>query len=288
MREVYIEFEKQQIAIGRMLANQNCSKKDIKSIHEVEFSIFSQFGDDGIIQWLIDELDIPNKTFIEFGVENYKESNTRFLLMNNNWVGGVMDGSDTSVKQIINSYYYWKYDIQAKPAFVTKENINQLIQDFQLHADLGLLHIDIDGNDYYVWEAINVINPIIVIVEYNSIFGYDRPITIQYSSDFVRFNKHYSGLYFGSSLLSLTDLAEKKGYNFIGCNLNGNNAYFVRKDKMTKNIPCLTAEQGFVSATNRETRNQQGILTFENRDVAKEILRGMTVFNTRTLKNEQF
>lgn len=285
---ITVKSEKEIIAMGRLLANQIKNFTNIDSIHEVEFSIFSQFGDDGIIQWLIHKLDIPNKTFIEFGVENYSESNTRFLLMNNNWTGLVMDGSTENVEEIKKSYYYWKYSVEAKAVFVTKDNINQIIKNEDFHEDLGLLHIDIDGNDYYVWDAITAVNPVIVIMEYNSIFGYERPICIPYHADFYRLNYHYSGLYWGASLLSLCDLAEKKGYAFIGCNSNGNNAYFVRKDKMVKSIKELSIQEGFVSATNRETRNAEGKLTYQNRDKAKEVIRGMEVFNTSLKKSEEF
>jgi hypothetical protein len=71
--------------LGRLLSEMIKAKKHIASLNEVEFKVFSQFGDDGIIQWIVSNLEFPNKTFVEFGVENYQKSNTRFLMMNNNW-----------------------------------------------------------------------------------------------------------------------------------------------------------------------------------------------------------
>jgi hypothetical protein len=91
--EFYLEDEKNELLMGKILTNQVKSLKNVKSYSCVEFSVFSQFGDDGIIQYLINKIDIDNKIFIEFGVEDYAESNTRFLMMNNNWSGFVMDGS---------------------------------------------------------------------------------------------------------------------------------------------------------------------------------------------------
>src|ERR1700744_5508213 len=79
-----------KVNIGQIQAHINSNRQEVSSINEVEFQVFSQFGDDGIIQWLISKIDIPNKTFIEFGVENYIESNTRFLLINNKWKGLVI------------------------------------------------------------------------------------------------------------------------------------------------------------------------------------------------------
>ena len=96
-----IEIEKQKLLFGKILSNQIKNKGfEVNSLKDVEYSIFSQFGDDGIIQWLIQNLDLPNKTFIEFGVEDYSESNTRFLMMNDNWSGFVMDGSESNIKNL--------------------------------------------------------------------------------------------------------------------------------------------------------------------------------------------
>ena len=100
---------------------------DVSSIQETEFRVFSQFGEDGIIQFLISNIEIPNKTFVEFGVEDYAESNTRFLLINNNWSGLVIDGSQPNVESIKNDAIFWKHDLTALNAFITKDNINSLI-----------------------------------------------------------------------------------------------------------------------------------------------------------------
>src|SRR6266850_4105034 len=145
----------------------------IDTMHKAEFRVFSESGDDGIIQYLINQIDIDieHQKFIEFGVENYTESNTRFLLINNNWTGLVMDGSRDNVDFIKNDKIYWKYDLTAVHCFVDRENINQIISDNGFSGELGILSIDIDGNDYWIWECLSVVNPVIVIVEYNSVFG---------------------------------------------------------------------------------------------------------------------
>ena len=102
---IYASSEKQLLLNGKILSRQLKNITTVNSLSEVEFSVFSQFGDDGIIQWLIQNIDIPNKTFIEFGVENYKESNTRFLMMNDNWSGFVMDGDEGNIRELKSQYY---------------------------------------------------------------------------------------------------------------------------------------------------------------------------------------
>ena len=258
----------------------------LSSIHDAEFKVFSQWGDDGIMQYLVSYLDVPNEVFIEFGVEDYRESNTRFLLLNNNWSGLVLDGSTSHINGIQKQDIYWKYDLKAKQSFITAENINQLIAEEGITGEIGILHIDIDGNDYWIWKALSVVEPVIMIVEYNSVFGKERAITVPYKADFVRNAAHYSHLYAGASLMALCDLAATKGYHFVGSNSAGNNAYFIKKG-FEKDIPILNIEDGYVESKFRESRNQEGDLTYLRGNDRIEALRGLTVFNTRTNNLEE-
>ena len=199
--------------------------------NEYEFKVFSQFGEDGLIQFLIKNLNISSKTFIEFGVENYEEANTRFLLENNNWSGLIIDSSKENIEHIKNQNYFWKYNLKAIKEFITKENINNMIKKNMSEVDIGILSIDIDGNDYWIWNEIEVIKPDIVIIEYNARLGSKLSLTIPYKSNFNRMKNSKTNNY-GASLNALNKLAEKKGYNLVGTNSNGNNAFFVHKDKI--------------------------------------------------------
>lgn len=242
-----------------MVARIQDLKDPIDSLKKVEFSAFSQWGDDGIIQYLIHLLNIKEETFIEFGVGNYLEANTRFLLMNNHWRGLIFDGSQKNMEFVKNDSISWKYDIQAIPLFITKSNINAAIKDAGFEGEIGLLHIDIDGNDYWVWESIDVVNPQLVIMEYNSVFGNKEAISTPYADDFYVSSAHYSNLYFGASLKAMCHLAKKKGYAFVGSNTAGNNAYFVRIDKLGP-LKEISAEEGYVRCKFRQNRKADGTL----------------------------
>ena len=248
-------------------------------IQLTEFRVFSQGGDDGIIQYLVNYLDLSNKVFIEFGVEDYSESNTRFLLMNNNWSGLILDAHKDNIERIKRQYYYWKYDLRARHAFITKENINDLIREEGVEGQIGLLHIDIDGNDYWVWKSLFIVDPIIVIVEYNSVFGKDRAITVPYKPDFNRTAEHHSNLYFGASLKALIDLAKEKKYSFIGSNSLGNNAFFI-KNEFLSGLKPVDLEDGFVSSKFRESRNKNGQLSFLRGESRLESIKDLPVYNT--------
>jgi hypothetical protein len=277
-----------RILLGKHIAdcNKNRQAEILHSLQLSEFRVFSQWGDDGIIQFLVDYLDIVQKVFVEFGVESYSEANTRFLLINNNWTGLVMDSSLKHGRHLQTEDIYWKYNITFLPAFITKENINELISSQAIRGDIGLLHIDVDGNDYWIWKELTVISPVIVIIEYNSVFGSSHPWTIPYQKGFNRTDSHYSNLYFGASLLALCDLAEEKGYSFIGCNSNGNNAYFVRNDKM-KELKPLTAHDGYVLSMFREGRDKDHQLTYLSGNDRLLQIKDRDVFNTRTQRLEK-
>src|SRR2546430_3224864 len=117
--------------------------KSFSSLREAEFKVFSQFGDDGIIQYLIQCLAPLPDSFVEFGVENYRESNTRFLLLNDNWRGLVLDGNQKSVDRIQHDEIYWRHTLTARCAWITRENINDLLSGAEFRGEIGLLSIDI-------------------------------------------------------------------------------------------------------------------------------------------------
>jgi hypothetical protein len=272
----HYESFKTLILLGKIQAANNALKNNISSLGEVEFQVFSQRGEDGILQYIISKIDIPNKVFVEFGVETYTESNTRFLLINNNWSGLVIDGDKKNVEFIKKDFIYWKYDITAYQSFISKDNINGLIRKFSSLEDIGILSIDIDGNDYWVWEAIDSVKPRIVVCEYNSIFGPSEKISIPYSESFQRTAAHYSNLYFGASLSALCYLAEKKGYDFIGVGEAGVNAFFVRKD-LSSPFKKYKIGDGFRPSANRDSRDRKGKLTFLPHEKRLSEIKDMTV-----------
>lgn len=285
--QLYQTNESVSLLIGQLLTHQN-RQLHPDNLHQSEFKVFSQFADDGIIQFLVQELPDMTHEFIEFGVGNYHESNTRFLLMQNNWRGLIFDSSSKNIAYIKSQDYYWRYDITAAEAFITKKNINNLINKNNFSGNIGLLHIDVDGNDYWIWQAIECVKPAIAIIEYNSVFGSKRAITIPYKKTFNRTEAHYSNLYFGASLPALIHLAKAKGYVFIGCNSAGNNAFFVQKKYAQRSaIKKLIKSARFVESKFRESRDQSGKLTYLSGKDRTRLIAGLPVVNVKTNRKEQ-
>jgi hypothetical protein len=251
----------QALLMGKMQAARVSSLPDGAPLSSAEFKVFSQWGEDGIFQFLLSRVPVPTQFFVEFGVQNYVESNTRFLLLNDNWSGLVMDASQDNIDFIRSDAIFWRYALDAVQAFITAENVDDLIAKRVPGGDIGILSIDVDGNDYWIWRAIRSISPRIVVVEYNSVFGARHAVTIPYDPAFDRTRAHPSNLYWGASLAALCDLATSKGYRFVGSNTAGNNAFFVRNDCAGR-LRSLEAGEGYVESRFRESRDDSGRLTF--------------------------
>ena len=238
---------------GKILSKINLNET-YKDINDYEFKIFSQFGEDGIIQHIVNNIKIENKSFVEFGVENYTEANTKFLLESNNWKGLILDSSKEFIQNIKNESFYWKFDIVAHHSFINCENINNILEKNKFTGNIGLLSIDVDGNDYWIWKSINIIDPDIVIIEYNARYGSKKSITIPYDPKFVRGkNDHF--LYSGASLNALVKLGKSKGYDLVCTTKNGSNAFFVKTHLLNEKIKSGEIDKIFHNKTFTETED---------------------------------
>jgi hypothetical protein len=281
---MFRDFSERSLLLqGRALAQASKNLKNIQNLGEVEFRVFSQWGEDGIIEWLLQHVLVPNNRFVEFGVENFGEANCRFLLQNRNWRGLVFDGSEANISALRSERLFWMHDLTARAAFISAENINSLIEEGGFKGPLGILSIDIDGNDYWVWKAIECVDPAIVVCEYNPILGNTEPIVVPYRPDFQRFQAHYSGLYFGASILALQRLGEQKGYVFVGTNSNGINAFFVREDLAGAVVSLLSEIKAFPSK-HRDSRDANGELSFVRGTERLTLIAEMPVLNVKTGK----
>tara|TARA_E500000178_G_scaffold329813_1_gene361120 strand:+ start:1752 stop:2651 length:900 start_codon:yes stop_codon:yes gene_type:complete len=271
LNDIKSNIDKLKINQGKLLI-KNLKDCDLDNLDNLAFSIYSQFNEDGIIQFLINNLDIKNKEFIEIGVENFEEANTRFLLQNNCWKGLIIDSLKENINFIKKQTYYWRYQLEAEDVFITKENVNNIIKKYDFKQNIGLLSIDIDGNDYWVWDAISSINPDVLIIEYNSLFGSEKSLTIKYDKNFVRPNRGIYKCLYGASLKALTNLSEKKGYSLVAVNSNGNNAFYVRNELLNEKIYKRDVIKCFKKNTFKEYIDIDGEIKNINNDDLNKLL----------------
>jgi hypothetical protein len=200
---------------------------DPKRLLRYGFKVYSQCEEDGIIQEIFKRIGVTNRTFVEFGVQIGIECNTAKLLIEG-WNGLWLEGRKSFVKKIQTSHqsFIEKRHLTVHQAFVSAENINSLIEKGGLSGEIDLLSIDIDNNDYWVWKAISVINPRLVVIEYNATLAPPLSLVVPYDPG----REATWTNYFGASLEALVRLGRSKGYRLVGCNFSGSNAFFVRND----------------------------------------------------------
>ena len=210
-------------------------------------------------------------------MEDYNEANTRFLLTDGGWAGLVLDSERANITRIRQSPLYWRYRLKAEQAWITRENVNQVIVEHGINGEIGCLSIDIDGNDWWVWDAVSTVDPIVVAIEYNWRFGPDRSVTVPYEPEFDRSRAHPSWLYFGASLVALERLGERKGYALVATSSSGVNAFFVRHDMLTNDIPIRTARELWRPGRYSECRDETGNLIKLSNDEQIELLQSLPV-----------
>jgi hypothetical protein len=216
------------INLSRGLTSMLSRSIDFKDPKSWEFSGFSQNGEDGIINILIQKLKKNNNYFIEIGSADGLQNNTSWLLITNNFQGLMVEGNK-SLRDVAQRHII-PYGIGTiyKNIFIDLDNVDE-IQKNSTYLDPDLFSVDIDGNDYHIVKKLFEIGfrPKVFVVEYNSSFGPTKSITIKYRSKLTSKNHHPSELYFGVSVNAWKKLFTKNGYRFVTVDTNGVNAFFV-------------------------------------------------------------
>lgn len=184
----------------------------------IERREFAQNGEDGLLEAIFGMIGVTNKYFVEFGVEDGIQCNTRHLMVHKGWKGLLMDGGDHGPASPV------------KREFITAENIESLFEKYGVPRDFDLLSIDIDGNDYWVWKAITRYRPRVVIMEYNACIPASPAVTVPYRADFQWDKTDY----YGGSLEAMVKLGQSRGYTLVATDKNGVNAFFVLNDDAAK------------------------------------------------------
>lgn len=231
--------------------------REVPAISETGFRVFSQFEEDGKLLFIFSVLGMTNKTFIEFGSDDGVNSNSANLYFHHGWTGLFMDGNPKAIERGKRFFSKYPHPHMHPPKFVTtyinRENINRVIFEAGFSGEIGLLSIDIDGNDYWVWQAIEIVKPQVVIIETHNEFGLND-IIVPYDPDYVYPGKH--PVYHGASPIAMTKLAERKGYRLVGANELGYNFIFVRNGLADELIPEVSVESLLQHPSNIEARKR--------------------------------
>jgi len=238
---------------------------NISSISDVDYKIYSQFGEDGIIDFILRKLNIEKPKFVEIGVGDYTESNTRFLFESRTAKGLIIDCLEDLSSKVSKNLKLWKGDLKIEEIFVSSENINSVLEKNNFEKDIDFFSLDIDGIDYWIIKSLPVNFSKVAVIEYNPIFGHEYEVTVPNIDKFDRTSYHYSNLCYGMSLKALVKIMELKNFYFLGSNLRRNNAFFVsknfNKDTCFPNLKISNISEN-VDCNIRESRGKTKELTY--------------------------
>jgi hypothetical protein len=239
---------------------------NFQNLWDAEVKVFSQWGEDGILDFLCEKLGISKPRMLEVGAGNFRECNSRFLAENRNASVYLVDGRLDLITTAERDPLIWKNHLFAVNTWVTPENIQTICQDAaNKMGGLDIFSLDIDGNDFWVLDSCPLEGVEIIVVEYNPLFGANLPVTVPRDDKFERRTKHYSCLYYGASLPAFISLLKDKDFAFIGTNRVGNNAFFIRSENLKKvSFKPSDDLSVYVDWRIRETRNVDGKLSFQS------------------------
>ena len=220
----YFKWQNQKY-IAQFVEQENRRRReDPKNLMNFESSQFSQNGEDGILAEIFRRIGTTDKFFVEFGIENGKECNCRRLLEADGWKGLWIDGSDehvASAKEFFNGK-----PVTICKHYISRENIKEIFAENNVPKEFDLLSIDIDGNDYWIWQELKEYRPRVVAIEYNAAYLPEENWVMPYNPE----HQFRNTAHFGASLRAYKELGEKLGYKLVGCDSVGVNAFFVRED----------------------------------------------------------
>jgi hypothetical protein len=198
-------------------------------------SVHSQTDEDGILREIFRRIGVTNRTFVELGASDGLENNTRFLL-DQGWSGAWIEGSARKVQTARKLFAEAVAEkrLAVEFSYLTAANVNEVVGRFAPANEIDLLSIDLDGNDYYLLDAIRSVAPRVIVAEYNAKYPADISWVMEYNES----HRWDSTDYFGASLKALDGLLSRRGYRLVGCNIVGTNAFFVQSELSTQELFC--------------------------------------------------
>jgi hypothetical protein len=253
--------------IQRNIVNQYLTFKlnDIApypNIRDAGFRVYSQFEEDGIILYVLSMIGFKTRRVVEMCCGTGEECMAANLIVNHGFDGYLFDGSEENIRRA-TSFFTSRKDCLLNaptltPAWITAENVNDLLIASGCSGEVDMFSLDIDGNDYWVWEAVTAIDPRLLVFETHNVIPADKSLTIRYDPKFDRSTRpSVEQDYASASLLAMQKLCRRRGYRLIGGHRHGFNAFFLREDEGTKFFPEVSIEQVHENRFTRSAQSQR-------------------------------
>ena len=267
------------------------ARSTYRYLWDAEVRVFSQWGEDGILEYLFDLVGLHKPKIVEFGAGNFSECNSRFAAEYRNASVYAVDMREDLVQEVQSLDIYWRNSIYPVCDFITPDSakMHQRLAEQKL-GGIDCISIDIDGNDYWVLQSLNLSNVQVVVCEYNPLYGANLACTIEKNDFFDRTKEHFSWLHYGMSLRAAIDLLGISDFVFVGSNRAGNNAFFIKKnyaDLLSFDLPDICQLRDFVDWRIRESRDEHGNLSYLTKEEAISIISDCKLVNIATLESAQ-
>ena len=266
------------------ILSSRSASHNFKELWDAEVKVYSQWGEDGILDYICEAIGISKPNVIEIGSGNFIECNSRFLAESRNANIIAVDGRNDLIDTVNTSSVFWKSFIIPLVDWVTPSKINSIIQLGESRfGKIDIFSIDLDGNDYWILKEANLNQIDIVVLEYNPLFGAIKEVTVPRDDEFNRYKKHFSGLYYGASLKAYINLLSNKNFSFIGTNRVGSNAFFI-KSNLLDNFKISTPSnlEKYVDWRIRESRDISGRLSYLSGKDRLEIIKELPLIELTT------
>lgn len=269
-------------AIGvATIAAHRSSHFQKQQLWDYECKVYSQWGEDGILDFLFDAIRIDKPCILEFGVGDFSECNSRFSAEYRNANLFLVDSRKDLVASVQANPLFWKSIVEVRNDWITPSSAEYLVSEaIEVMGRIDCLSLDIDGNDYWVLKNLDLSRIKVVVVEYNPIFGATDSVTVPRDDQFDRTKAHHSNLYYGASIVAWVNLLEEKGFVFVGSNRVGNNGFFVDKQFSEKFVFDVSDLSRYTDWRVRESRDKGGKLTYLHGEKRSQIIWGLPLFDT--------
>jgi hypothetical protein len=243
-RKWHVIFARQMNAMMRAL---QLSRMPLPPPHDLaarRFRLYSQNEEDGIILALFEHAGITDRRFVEIG-SGMSGGNSALLAYECGWSGLMIEIEQRKIDSLLEIFRH-NPGVVGVAAAVSPANINDILSEHGFTGEIDLLSLDIDSYDYWVLEALTVVSPRVLIVEYNARLGPDLALTIPKDCALDDIPKPLRG----ASLAAIEKLARRKGYRLVVCDPTGTNAFFLR-DGVAPDLAAVTVADAYRPAADR-------------------------------------
>lgn len=265
---------------------QRGARGSFLDLWDAEFRVFSQWGEDGILNYLLDTYSLPRPRVVEFGAGNFTECNSRFLVEYRNASAFVVDGRSDLISTVEGMDLRWRSTVIPRHEWITSKNAGSIFKSAQESlGPVDVFSLDVDGIDFWIAKAVDFSQVQVIVVEYNPLFGARYPVSVPSDDGFNRGTKHATWLYYGASLRSWINFFKPLDFAFLGTNRACNNAFFGRiplPEALGIRLPDIGKLDQYVDFRVRESRDSRGELSYLTGSLRWKSIEGMPLVDTET------